>query len=450
MHDMSHRRELARDADRDQTLEGKSMRNTIGIGAAFVATAALVAGCSSDPEPAESASTAPSASASASEAPAIDGTGVELVVWTDAEREGALAAAAEQFEADTGATVTLVQKNFEDLRNDFVAQVPTGEGPDITVGAHDWLGALVTAGVVDTLDLGEKSSEFQQVALDAMTYDGQLYGLPYSTESIALIQNADLVGETAPTTWDEMIQMSKDAGFEDRPFILFTNGPSGDGYSAYPLQTSFGAPVFVQDESGSYTTEVGMGGEPGAAFAQFLYDNGANGTGYFTDSIDYDTSNELFAEGKSPFILQGPWMPFFDADDMNLVVSPMVSAGGETAAPFVGVQGFYLSSQSENALLANDFLVNYMATEDAQRTLYEADPRLPALTALADEVSADPITAGFVASASAGVPMPSIPEMGNVWDLWNAAEIQIITGATEDPTGTWDAMVTELEASLDG
>lgn len=420
------------------------MRKQIAWGAAFVATAALVAGCSAEEPEAPTTSAAPETAEP--ETPAIDGTGAELVIWTDAEREEALATAAEQFEADTGATVTLVQKNFEDLRNDFIAQVPTGEGPDITVGAHDWLGALVTAGVVDTVDIGDKAADFQDVALDAMTYDGQLYGLPYSTEAIALIQNADLVGDTPPTTWDEMIDMANEAGFEDRPFILFTNGTAGDGYSAYPLQTSFGAPVFVQDESGSYTTEVGMGGEAGEAFAQFLYDNGSAGTGIFSDTIDYDTSNQLFASGESPFIMQGPWMPFFDEGDMNLVVSPMVTAGGETAAPFVGVQGFYLSAQSENALLANEFLTNYMATEDAQRTLYEADPRVPALTALAEEVSTDPITAGFVDSAAAGVPMPSIPEMGNVWDLWNAAEIQIITGA--DPVSTWNDMVAELEASM--
>jgi len=191
-----------------------------------------------------------------------------------------------------------------------------------------------------------------------------------------------------------------------------------------------------------------MGGAPGEAFAQFLYDNGSAGTGIFSDTIDYDTSSELFSTGQSPFIMQGPWMPFFDAGTMNLKVSAMPTAGGQTAAPFVGVQGFYLSSQSKNALLANEFLVNYMATEDAQRTLYEADPRVPALTSLAEEVSSDPITAGFVASAAGGVPMPSIPEMGSVWDLWNAAEIQIINGA--DPVTTWDDMVAALEAALAG
>ena len=428
------------------------MRKHIAMGAAFVATAALLAGCSSDGEGAEETPAAPEVETETeTEAPAEtpDASGAEIVIWTDAEREGALATAAEQFEADTGATVTLVQKNFEDLRNDFIAQVPTGEGPDITVGAHDWLGALVTAGVVDTIDISDKAADFEQVALDAMTYDGQLYGLPYSTEAIALIQNTDLVGDVAPTTWDEMLAMSADAGFEDRPFILFTNGTAGDGYSSYPLQTSFGAPVFVQDETGSYTTEVGMGGEAGEAYAQFLADNGAAGKGIFSDTIDYDTSIELFTSGQSPFLLQGPWMPFLGADDdtdINVLVSPMVTAGGETAAPFVGVQGFYLSAQSDNTLLANEFLTNYIATEDAQRTLYEADPRLPALSALAEEFSADPITAGFVASAANGVPMPSIPEMGDVWDLWNAAQIQIITGA--DPIPTWNDMVAELEARI--
>src|SRR5690606_36333340 len=107
-----------------------------------------------------------------------------------------------------------------------------------------------------------------------------------------------------------------------------------------------------------------------------------------------------------------------------------------------------LSSQSENALLAQEFLVNYLATEDAQRALYEADPRIPAFTSLAEEVASDPIIAGFLASSQGGVPMPSIPEMGSVWDFWNAAESQIINGA--DPVSTWNQMITELTAALGG
>ncbi|QNO37458.1 maltose ABC transporter substrate-binding protein [Protaetiibacter sp. SSC-01] len=401
----------------------------LGLGAVAAASALVLAGCTSttgdDP-----------------------GTGseAELVIWTDAEREEAITAAAAKFTEETGAKVTLVQKNFEDLRADFIAQVPTGEGPDITVGAHDWLGALVTAGVVDTIDLGDNASNFEAVALEAMTYDGQLYALPYSLETIALIQNADLVGTEAPSSWDDMIARGQAAGTE-RPFVINTNGETGDGYTMYGFQTSFGAPVFVQDESGSYTSEVGMGGAAGEAFAQWLAANGSAGTGILSTTIDYDTNNELFNSGKAPYTIQGPWA-ISAFPDVNVVVNPIPSAGGQEASPFVGVQGFYLSSQSKSKLLAQEFLVNYLGTEEAQRALYEADPRIPAWSTLAEEVSSDPIIAGFVASSQSGVPMPSIPEMGSVWDFWNAAESQIISGA--DPVSTWNTMIENLTAALAG
>lgn len=419
------------------------MRKYIGIGAGLVASAVLVTACGSDPEPAETSTDTTPAETEA----APDGSGAELVIWSDAERTQAIQDAAAGFETDTGATVTVVQKNFEDLRSDFLAQVPTGEGPDITIGAHDWLGEFVESGVVDTIDLGDRAADFEEVTLDALTYDGQLYALPYAQESVALIQNVDLVGEEIPETWDELIQMAQDAGFEDRPFILYTNGTEGDMYTAYAFQTSFGAPVFVQDETGSYTSEVGLGGEAGLAYAQWLYDNGSAGTGYFTDTIDYDIGNELFASGDSPFIVQGPWtIPTYQDAGVELVVGPIPAAGDETAAPFVGVQGFYLSSQSSNALLANEFLANYMSTDEAQRALYDADPRIPALTEVAEGVADDPVIAGFLASAQNGVPMPNIPEMGAVWDFWNPVQIALING--EDPESIWPTMVSSIENAI--
>ena len=404
------------------------MRKQLSISAVAITTLALLAGCTG--------------------ASPDDSTGdaAEIIIWSDAEREQAIKDAAVSFEEETGAKVTVVQKNFEDLRADFIAQVPTGEGPDITVGAHDWLGALVSAGVVNTIDIGDKAGEFEQVALDAMTYDGQLYALPYSLETIALIQNVDLVGTEAPATWDDLIARGLAAGTE-RPFVINTGAETGDGYTMYGYQTSFGAPVFVQDDTGSYTSEVGMGGEAGNAFAQWLYDNGSAGTGYLSTTVDYDINNELFNSGAAPYTIQGPWA-ISAFPDVNVAVNPIPSAGGETAAPFVGVQGFYLSSQSKNSLLATDFLVNYLGTEEAQRALYEADPRIPAYTTIAEEVSSDPIIAGFLASSQGGVPMPSIPEMGSVWDFWNTAEAQIIGGA--DPTTTWSTMITNLEAALAG
>ncbi len=409
----------------------------IGV-AALAATSLLLAGCASSTP---TATPAPSET----EAAPIDASGITLTVWTDENRKPAIEAAAATFEEETGGKIELVQKNFEDIRTDFTNQVPTGEGPDITIGAHDWLGSLVQAGVVSPVDLTDSASSFAPVSLDAFTYEGQLYALPYSLETIALVQNTDLVGEEAPATWDDMITTAQDAG-ADRPVVINTGGQTGDAYTMYGFQTSFGAPVFVSNDEG-YTTEVGMGGDAGAAFAEWLGANGEKGDGYISTTIDYDTNNELFAAGKAAYTVQGPWaIEALTANDVPIKVNPIPSAGGETASPFVGVQGFYVSSQSENALVAQEFLTKYLATYDAQKALYEADPRIPAWNDLATEVSSDPVIAGFVASSQNGVPMPNIPEMGSVWDLWNAAQVQIIKGA--DPAGTWDKMVSDLEALI--
>lgn len=411
------------------------MRRSIPFVAVVMGAALTLTACGGgDDEPEET--TEPSAEET-TEAP----EGGSLTIWVDETRQGAVEAAAAAFEEETGSTVELVLKNFEDIRADFNAQVPTGEGPDITVGAHDWLGELTANGVVAPIELGDKAGDFEEVAVQAFTYEGAVYGLPYAVENIGLIRNTALAPE-APVTWDEAVAMGQAAG---TPYpILLQVGETGDPYTMYPLQTSFGAPVFAQNEDGSYAAELTLGGEPGAAFAQWLAAQGAAGT--IDTAVTYDIAVAAFAAGESPFIIGGPWM-LASFPDLELAVDPIPSAGGQPAQPFVGVQGFYINAKSENALLANDFLVNYMATEEAQLALYEAGDRPPALIAAADAASSDPVTAGFREVGSAAVPMPSIPEMGSVWEFWGVTEANIVNGA--DPVATWDKMVSDIQGALD-
>ncbi|AEG43213.1 extracellular solute-binding protein [Isoptericola variabilis] len=413
------------------------------IPVAALATLALVTACGGGEG--QSPEATPDDTTQATE-PAASGS---ITVWVDENREPAVAAAAETFTAETGVEVELVQKNFEDIRADFLAQVPTGEGPDITVGAHDWLGSFIVNGVVDSVDLGDKAGEFEDVAIEALTYDGQLYGLPYALETVALIRNTALAPDPVPATFDEMIEVGRAAG-TPLPFVINTNGTTGDAYTYYAFQTSFGAPVFVQQPDGSYTNELGMGGEEGYAFAEWLGANGMAGEGLFSTDWTYDIANQEFADGNAPFTVAGPWAisTYTDAG-VDVAVEPIPSAGGETAAPFVGVQAFYLSAQSDNALVATDFLTNYVATPEAMRALHEADPRIPAMSEVAQEVAEDPIIAGFLAASQNGTPMPSIPEMGDVWQHWNAAQASIISGSAE-PRAAWDKMLADLESALGG
>ncbi|GIG39938.1 sugar ABC transporter substrate-binding protein [Cellulomonas phragmiteti] len=373
--------------------------------------------------------------------PTSGGSGGSLVVWVDETRQAAVEKAAAAFEDENDVDVELVLKNYEDIRADFLAQVPTGEGPDLTVGAHDWLGELTTNGVVAPIELGDRTADFEEVAVQAFTQDGQVYGLPYAIENIALIRNTALAAQ-APATWDDAVAAGRAAGVT-YPVLLQT-GTDGDPYTYYPLQTSFGAPVFVQNDDGSYTSELAMGGEPGHAFATWLQAQGQ--AGVLSTDITYDIAVEAFKNGESPFIIGGPWM-LEQFADLELAIDPIPSAGGQPAQPFVGVQGFYVSAQSDNALLANDFLVNYIATDEAQLALYEAGSRPPALRSAAQTASADPITAGFAAVGAEAVPMPSIPEMGSVWAFWGVTQANVI-GGTGEPVAAWDKMVADIQSAI--
>ena len=55
---------------------------------------------------------------------------------------------------------------------------PAGEGPDIIVGAHDWLGELIINGLIEPIDLGELVDDFEPVTIEAFTWGDQLYAVP--------------------------------------------------------------------------------------------------------------------------------------------------------------------------------------------------------------------------------------------------------------------------------
>jgi arabinogalactan oligomer/maltooligosaccharide transport system substrate-binding protein len=411
------------------------MRRSILL-ATTAGLALTLAACGGDATTDDTTSAAPEETGTS--APAAAGT---LTVWVDETRIDAFQTLGEEFVAETGVTLDVIQKPSADIRPDFVAQAPTGEGPDLIVGAHDWVGEFVSNGVVQPVELGDKMGDFTEAAINGFMYDGQLYGVPYSIENIALVRNNALAAET-PATFDELIA-AKPADAEYP--ILIQQGDAGDAYHLYPIQTSFGAPVFMTDDTGSYTAEIGMGGEAGAAFANYLVT--MSDAGAVSASIGPDQAKQAFLDGKSPYIVTGPWWTgdFVDAG-LDISVLPVPSAGGEPSAPFVGVQGIYLSSQSENALLANQFL-DWIATPDVQFNLYELAGRTPAMTEAADQVD-DAILAGFGEAGAQGLPMPAIPEMGSVWSFWGQTQINIINGDVDDPAAAWTTMIENIEAAF--
>lgn len=374
-----------------------------------------------------------------------------ITVWVDIERKPALDTVAKSFTDDTGVPVKIVTKDFATADQDFISQVPTGKGPDVIVSPHDKLGAYVAAGVVAPIELGDVTSKLAEASVQAVTYDGKVYGMPYSIENVALVRNTELVSE-AQSSYDDVIAAGKAAGTK-YPLLVGLSPEQGDPYHMYPLQTSFGGAVFEQNADGSYDpSKLVIGDEAGTKFAEWLATQGSAGSGVFNANIDGDRAREFFVAGESPYYLTGPWnIPAIKEAGIKYAIDPLPSAGGQEAKPFIGVNAFFLSSKSTNALAATNFIVNYLSGEDAQMALYEVGGRPPALTAAYEKAAAsDPDVAALGKIGQSGVPMPAIPEMGAVWSDWGNAELQIIKGEGGDPAEIWAKMAENITAKLKG
>ena len=370
--------------------------------------------------------------------------GSTLTVWVDSNRAPAIKDVAKAFEEEKGIKVDVVIRDFGKIRDDFTAQVPTGKGPDITIGAHDWIGQFVNDGVVAPIELGDKASEFEEVAISAVTYDGKTYGLPYAIENIAILRNTALADST-PATFDEMIAKGQAAGTK-YPFLIGLDENTSDAFHLYPFETSFGNQVFASNADGSYDgSKLTLGDPSGLEFANWLAAQGA--AGILKPGLTGDLAKAAFNAGEAPYFISGPWnLPDAEAAGIDVSVDAIPTAGPQAAQPFVGVQAFFVNAKSKNALAANEFLVNYIATADVQTALFEAGGRPPALTESFEAAQSDPHVAGFAEVGANGVPMPSVPQMGSVWDDWGKAQAAIMKGA--DPASTWTKMATDIQGKI--
>lgn len=358
--------------------------------------------------------------------PSTEGT---LTIWADTQRSKPLTALAKDFTAKYNVPVRVQEVGFGDIRNNLKIAGPAGTGPDILIGAHDWLGELVSNGLLSSIDLGDKTKSFDPVGLKAFTYDGKLYGMPYAVEAVALFYNKDLV-PTPPTTWAELKDIAKklqDSKKVDQAYIL----QQGDAYHYEPVLTGFGGFIFGTDKNGAYDpTQVGIDSEGAIAAAKEI--DSMVKSGLLRADQTYDTMTSQFKAGKAAMIITGPW---FLADvrksGINYGVAKIPKMTKD-ARPFVGVQGFMVNKFSKNDLLAKTFLTEYVATDDAMQAIFDADPRIPAWLPVQAKVK-DPDFAVFAQSVANGDPMPAIPAMNSVWGSLGDA-VTLIFQQKGDPT----------------
>ena len=418
------------------------MRRTTKVGAAAASLALLLAACSSGSDTGTTASEAPASSAPAA------GSGT-FTIWADEIRAAPIKAECDKFAEANGITCEVVQILFGDIRAKVVQGNQTGDVPDVFIGAHDWLGELITNGVVTPFDLGAKASSFDPKAVEAVTYtDGKTWGVPYALENLAMLTNPKLSPE-CPASLDDLISQGE-ALVKDKKAsvpLALPMGEDGDPYHWYPLYSANGGYIFGQNADGTTNVEDMGVGQAGSITAAESIQEMAD-----KKVIKASVTGDIAKESTSRAIPRGGSQARGTRRRPSRTCPTRWSARSRTArqtsAPFIGAQTMFIPTKAKNALIAQTFLNDYVMTTEFMDAMQAADPRLPSWIETQQKVSNDPILKGFIDYGAQGIPLPSVPEMAAVWQSLGLAEYKVATGA--DPTKTMteagDAINKEIAA----
>lgn len=269
-----------------------------------------------------------------------------LVLWhayDDREAE-ALQQVLEAFEREHDEHVQAMRLPFGVLSSRLESAVPSGNGPDLFIDAHERLGRYLARGLVQPL--AGATEGLEPAHLEALTRDGQLYGLPLSAKALALYVNTDLA---VPR------EIELDALCEgvEAQWCLAVDGE--DAYFAAPIFHAYGASLYTADRYGLAHDGVA---DPGAIRAlehlRRLFDDGL-----VPPEPSSDLVARLFGAGDAAFAISGPWFASSLPDALNFRVVPLPTIDGAAMRPFVTVEAVFQASTRDPERVAR--LSDYLA-----------------------------------------------------------------------------------------
>lgn len=351
-----------------------------------------------------------------------------LLIWINGDKGyKGIEKIGEEFTKKTGIKVTV--EHPEDAPGKFQQAAAAGKGPDIWIWAHDRIGEWINGGLLQTITPSKAATDaISPVAWNAFKVSGKTYGYPISIEAVSLVYNKDLV-PVPPKTFDEVLALDKKLKAQGKSAILwdYTNT-----FFSWPLLAAGGGYPFKKKADGSYDAkDTGVnnaGSIAGVNTIMKLINSGAMAKG-----AGYAEMEAGFNQGKVAMMINGPWSwDNAKKSKINFAVGPIPSVNGKAAAPFVGVVGAMISKASPNKDLAVEFLENNMLTVAGLKTINNDVPLgTPANKVLFNELKNDPNIKATMASAEAGNPMPSNPEMGRFWASMKSALENVTAGRQE-------------------
>jgi maltose-binding protein MalE len=222
-----------------------------------------------------------------------------------------------------------------------------------------------------------------------------------------------------PANWNDAVTVARRLKSEGK--IDYMMGLPDVVYHIYAIYDAFGGSIFGKRTDGSLDGSQVLLDQPGWVGAlEFL--TGLVKEGLIPETIDWDGAHVLVESGRSAFVSAGPWaLDRIKTSGVPFAITkyPAARAGGDAGNPFMGVQGIIINTHGPRRLLAQAF-ADYIMTEANMTALYRADNR-PSAWISVFNMATDQYAKGFNDAGVSAIPMPSIPQMGYVWDAGEAA-----------------------------
>jgi arabinogalactan oligomer / maltooligosaccharide transport system substrate-binding protein len=342
-----------------------------------------------------------------------------------------------EFEAaNKDVKVKYVNVPFDQAQNKFDTAAGSKGAPDILRSEVGWTPAFAKKGFFLPLDGTEAladESKFQPNLIEQAKYEGKTYGVPFTTDTLALVYNKALfqkAGVQAPKTWDDLKKAA--ATVKDKTGV---DGYWGSTQAYYAQSFLYGEGTDTVDAEAKKVTVDSAAAKKGYGTWLSLF----SGKGLHkadTTADAYAHIQEAFVSGKVASIIQGPWeitnfykgTAFKDRNNLGIATVPAGSTG-KAGAPTGGHNlSVYAGSDSAHQKAALKF-VNFMTSAKSQTQIALKNSTLPTRDdAYTAEVKADPGIAGFQTVLPAAQPRPALPEYSSLWGPLDTELPQIAGG----------------------
>ncbi|MGI9195522.1 MAG: sugar ABC transporter substrate-binding protein [Candidatus Nanopelagicus sp.] len=300
----------------------------------------------------------------------------ELVVWADETRGPNLTKVfAAKGDWVSGYKITVKAFSSFDALKDAVDKATDLTGPDIIVGANDWVPTGAKNGKLSPITLSSSvKSRFTANQLFDLSYKGSLYGIPLDINNVAMIYNEELV-KNAPKTLGEMVNYYKANKDKKKLAAGLCIAGGGTSWGAHSVLSALGGSAY-QMKNGTVDTSKAPINPADLAknIKTYLLDANGKSNGFFPAT---DTGcKDNYLDGKVPFAIIGnwEWQDYMGRGfQMNLMPVPGVKAGS-SGTMFASVSGAMLTSFAAKRGVeagAKDLLINFFAST-AGATAYQA------------------------------------------------------------------------------